>query len=139
MSDKIFEIRPLNEEDYDTYLYKWWSDWGWTAPVKDFLPDNGKGGIMVLDDGEPICAGFIYLTNSKVSWVDFIISNKEYRKKPHRKNAIGLLIETLTNLAERNGSKFCYALIKQKVLQDTYKKLGYIKADSYTSEMIKIL
>ena len=139
MSDKIFEIRPLNEEDYDTYLYKWWSDWGWTAPVKDFLPDNGKGGIMVLDDGEPICAGFIYLTNSKVSWVDFIISNKEYRKKPHRKNAIGLLIETLTNLAERNGSKFCYALIKQKGLQDTYKKLGYIKADSYTSEMIKIL
>ena len=139
MSDKIFEIRPLNEEDYDTYLYKWWSDWGWTAPVKDFLPDNGKGGIMVLDDGEPICAGFIYLTNSKVSWVDFIISNKEYRKKPHRKNAIGLLIETLTNLAERNDSKFCYALIKQKGLQDTYKKLGYIKADSYTSEMIKIL
>ncbi len=139
MSDKIFEIRPLNEEDYDTYLSKWWSDWGWTAPVKDFLPDSGKGGIMVLDDGEPICAGFLYLTNSKVSWVDFIISNKEYRKKPHRRNAIGLLIETLTNLAERNGSKFCYALIKHKSLQETYKTLGYTMGDSYTSEMIKSL
>jgi len=139
MTEKLFDIRPLNEEDYDTYLSKWWSDWEWETPSRDFLPDNGKGGLMVLDNGTPICAGFIYLTNSKVSWVDWIISNKEYREKPHRQNAIGLLIETLTNLAERNDSKFCYALIKHKSLQETYKKLGYTKGDSYTSEMIKVL
>ncbi len=135
----IFDIRPLTEEDYQSHITRGWSDWGWTAPVKDFLPDNGKGGIIVLDDGEPVCAGYLYITNSKVAWVDFIISNKEYRKKPHRGNAIGLLIETLTNLAKKNGSKFCYALIKHKSLQETYEKLGYIQGDSYTSEMIKAL
>ena len=55
-----FDVRPLNLKDYDTYLKKWWSDWGWMTPTKDFLPDNGKGGMMILDeDGTPICAGFI--------------------------------------------------------------------------------
>jgi hypothetical protein len=38
-----------------------------------------------------------------------------------------------------SGSKYIYALIKNNNLVETYKNLGYIKGDSYTSEMIKIL
>ena len=80
-----FNIRPLNENDYDSILVGWWEDWKWTPPGKDFLPDNGMGGIMVLDEEIPVCAGFMYTTNSKVAWIDWIVSSKEYRKKPHRK------------------------------------------------------
>tara|TARA_B110000046_G_scaffold24275_1_gene23409 strand:+ start:470 stop:880 length:411 start_codon:yes stop_codon:yes gene_type:complete len=133
----IFNVRVLNEEDYDTILLNWWKSWDWDAPQKDFLPDNGKGGIMILDGDTPICAGFIYVTNSSVSWIDWIISSKTYRKSPQRTDAISLLIDTLTNLAKKNGSKYCYALLKHKGLIETYKKLGYISGDSYTQEMIK--
>lgn len=139
MVDKILDIRPLKESDYDTYLTKWWKDWGWEAPQKDFLPQDGTGGMMILDEETPICAGFVYFTNSGVAWVDWIISNKDYKKKPERSNAIGLLIETLTNLCKTKGAKYCYALIKHKGLVETYKTLGYTEADSYTSEMIKKL
>ena len=38
-------VRNLNELDYEKYLVHWWNDWKWVAPVKDFLPDSGKGGI----------------------------------------------------------------------------------------------
>ena len=32
--------RNLKETDWDT-LVKWWDSWpDWTAPSKDFLPDN---------------------------------------------------------------------------------------------------
>ena len=133
----MFDVRALNKDDYDTILTKWWSDWNWTAPQKDFLPDNGKGGVIVYDGNMPICAGFVYLTNSKVAWVDWIISSKEYRKKPQRAEAISLLIETLTELCKMNEMEYCYALIKHSSLINTYEKLGYIKGDSYTSEMIK--
>ena len=67
-----FNVRPLNENDYDTILKPWWEQWGWRPPEKDFLPDDGKGGIIVLNEEEPICAGFMYATNSKVAWVDWI-------------------------------------------------------------------
>lgn len=133
-----FNIRQLNSSDYDDVLLKWWDDWGWEAPPKDFLPNNAESGLIVMDNNIPICAGFIYTTNSKVAWVDWIISNKEYRKKPQRSEAIKKLIEVLTDVCDSRGYKYVYALIKHNSLIDTYKSLGYIKGDSYTSEMIKI-
>ena len=132
-------IRELNETDYDDILVDWWKKWEWTAPQRDFLPDNGKGGIIVYDDNTPVCAGFMYLTNSKVSWVDWIISNKEYTKKPERQDAIKLLVSALTEISKKSGGKYAYALIKNNSLISTYESLGYIKGDNYTSEMIKLL
>lgn len=132
-------IRPLIKEDYDDILKGWWEDWGWTAPTRDFLPEDGTGGIMVMDENTPVCAGFMYMTNSKVAWVDWIISNKEYKKKPHRREAIKLLVSTLTDISKNLGNVYCYALIKNQSLIDTYKELGYLKGDEYVGEMIKIL
>lgn len=132
-------IRALRDTDYDDILVGWWKDWGWDAPTRDFLPDDGRGGILVLDGEIPVCAGFMYITNSKVSWVDWIISNKNYREKPKRKEAIELLVSSLTEISKNSGSKYAYALIKNPSLIETYIGLGYNKADTYTSEMIKIL
>lgn len=132
-------IRQLNNTDYDNILVDWWNQWGWTPPERDFLPNNGMGGYIVYEADTPICAGFIYVTNSRVSWVDWIISNKKYTERIPRKQAIGLLIESLTNISRMSGSKYVYALIKNNSLIKTYEELGYIKGDSYTSEMIKIL
>jgi hypothetical protein len=134
-----FNIKPLGETDYEDILVGWWKDWKWTPPLKDFLPSDGKGGVMVLDNDIPVCAGFVYMTNSKVAWVDWIISNKEYKKKPQRKEALDLLITTLTNICKDTGNKYCYALIKNKSLIKTYETLGYTSADNYTQEMIKVL
>ena len=133
------EIRKLNDTDYEDILLKWWEQWNWEAPVKDFLPDDGKGGIIVYDEDTPICAGFIYVTNSKVAWVDWIISNKEYRIKDKRRESIILLIESLGNICKNTGSKYGYALIKNQSLIKIYKDLGWSKGAEYTSEMIKIL
>jgi hypothetical protein len=94
---------------------------------------------MVLDGDMPICAGFLYTTNSKVAWVDWIISDKQYRKKPQRSQAIKLLVDTLTNVAKNTGHRYSYALIKSPNLVKTYEDLGYTKGDSYIGEMIKVL
>lgn len=132
-------IRKLNETDYQDILVGWWKDWKWQPPQKDFLPEDGEGGYIVYEKDIPVCAGFIYITNSKVSWVDWIVSNKDYREKEKRKEAITMLIETLTNISKISGSKYAYALIKNNSLIKTYQSLGYVKGDSYTSEMIKLL
>jgi hypothetical protein len=71
--------------------------------------------------------------------VDWIISNKQYRKKPQRTEAIKLLVETLTNICKNTGHKYTYALIKHPSLINTYEQFGYVKGDGYTGEMIKVL
>jgi hypothetical protein len=133
------EIRKLQHEDYDNILVEWWEIWGWEAPVREFLPDNGTGGFIVYDRDIPVCAGFIYTTNSKAAWVDWIISNPKYREKPYRKTAINMLIDFLCKMAVNDGYKFIYALLKHSSLIQTYKDLGFIQAETYNTEMIKII
>lgn len=132
----ILTVRTLTETDYDDILVGWWRDWKWTAPTKDFLPNIG---IIVYDEDTPVCAGYVYTTNSSVCWVDWIISNFNYKDRKKRKEALTLLVNTLTTMSTYYNSKYCYALIKNKSLINIYKELGYIEGDSYTSEMIKIL
>lgn len=132
-----FNTTPLQHEDYDNILKGWWKDWGWEAPSRDFLPQDGQGGVMVWDGDTPVCAGFLYNTNSKVAWVDWIISNKEYKKS--RKEALSILIQTLTSVAKNLDNKFAYALIKHNGLIGVYEQQGYTTGDSYNKEMIKAL
>ncbi len=91
---------------------------------------------MVLDGDIPVCAGFLYTTNSKVVWVDWIVSNKEYRKKPHRKNGLNLLIQTLTNTAKDEKYKYVYANNNNTYLIDAFLSNGYLKG-SKSTELIK--
>lgn len=132
-------IKQIEHDDYDNILVGWWKQWGWVAPVRDFLPEDGCGGIMIYDGETPICAGFMYATNSKAAWIDWIISNKEYTDREKRKEAITLLISKLTEICKGSHFKYGYALIKHQGLINTYEELGYKKGDSYTSEMIKLL
>ena len=94
-----FNLRAIQNQDYEKVLLKWWKDWGWEAPPKDFLPETG---IIVSKNGVDICAGFIYLTNSKVALTEFVVSNKEYREKDRGK-ALDFLLDCLLALAEQNG------------------------------------
>ena len=71
-------VRELRESDWET-LQEWWLKWNWPVMSKDLLPMNGCGGLMVYKGDELITCGFLYLSNSKVAWLDWIVSNPEYR------------------------------------------------------------
>lgn len=92
---------------------------------------------MVMDGDVPVCAGFAYTTNSAVAWVDWVISDPTYRKKPERKQAIELLVYTLTKICTDSGQKYTYTIIKHKGLMKAYEKFGYVQGDTNITEMIK--
>lgn len=135
----MLHVRNLTSEDYSENLVKWWNDWKWTAPPREFLPENGLGGFMVCDEDYPVVAGFLYTTNSSVAWVEFIVSNIEYRHKENRKKAIRLLILTLEELAKINGKKYIYSSLKSEPLINAYMDCGFVKGSSNTQEMIKTI
>lgn len=135
----MLHVRSLTSEDYSENLVKWWNDWKWTAPPREFLPENGLGGFMVCDEDYPVVAGFLYTTNSSVAWVEFIVSNIEYKHKENRKKAIRLLILTLEELAKINGKKYIYSSLKSEPLINAYMDCGFVKGSSNTQEMIKTI
>ena len=83
-----FNARKLTDKDYDC-LVDWWKWWRWTPVTRNFLPDNGTGGIIIEKDKTPIVAGFIYYTNSDAVLLEWIVSNPHYKNKD-RKEAVEL-------------------------------------------------
>jgi hypothetical protein len=132
-------VRQLNANDYDDILVKWWNDWGLDAPARDFLPDDATSGLIVFDGDEPVCAGFIYTMNAKVTWVEWIISSRTYRKKPERKECLDLLIYTLTQVCKIKGAKYVFSNNNNKHLIEVFTNSGYIKGCTNSTELIKIL
>lgn len=132
-------IRPLLEADYDNILLGWWKGWRWTAPPRDILPDNGKGGFIVYYGATPICAGFAYVTNSKVGWVEWVVSNHKFRDKEIRKFAIEMLVTSLTATLRQSGYEYAYTIAKNESLIKHYESIGYIVGSRKFTELIKKL
>jgi len=132
-----FSVRLLNENDYDT-LCGWWKKFRWTPPPRDFLPDNGKCGLMVSKEGVNIVAGFIYFTNSAIAWCEFIVSNFDYKDKD-RKEAIKILIHELNEFARAKGFKYVYTVVKNKNLENSYLEMGFTNGSVKVNEMVMVL
>ena len=93
---------------------------------------------MVEKNKQPICAGFIYQTNSDAVLLEWVVSDPEYREND-RKQAIELLITGAENLVKSLDYKYLFAVMQHKGLIETHEKLGW-KADPKPSyELTKVL
>ena len=130
--------RDLKESDWETLL-KWWDSWpDWTAPSKDFLPNNGTGGIMIEKNNKPIVAGFIYETNSASVLLEWIVSDPEYRDND-RGQAVELLITEAEKLIKTLGYNYMFTIGRNKRLIETHRKLGWFVDDKPSHEITKKL
>lgn len=129
------KVRALQESDWDT-LQEWWTKWNWPEMNRDLLPLNGLGGLIVCKGDIPIAAGFLYLTNSKVTILDWIISNPKY-KELDRKEALVLLVDSFEEIAKVNGYNIIFSFTRNKNLIDIHKDLGYTVDQNPSYEIIK--
>ena len=131
------KARALEESDWNT-LQEWWDRWKWPKMNRDLLPLNGLGGLIVCKGDIPIVAGYLYLTNSKVAWMEWIISNKDYREDD-RKEAMEILILELENIALSVDKNIILSVGRNAGLIDVHKKLGYTVDDKASYEISKKL
>ena len=129
--------RTLTESDWET-LSDWWKAWKWPVMAKDMLPDNGTGGIMVENEGENIVAGFLYWSNSKLVWLDWIISNPKVNRDI-RQEAIKKLILTAEHMTKEAGSKYMMSISRSNSLLKTHEQMGWSVDKTPSHEMIKVI
>lgn len=131
------KTRLTTPNDYKQ-LKKWWDFWWPNAPSKAMLPNNLKDGVMVFQDDQNICAGFIYRTPSNICFCEYIVSNPEVKDRKTRQEALYLLIETISHIAKQMGFKYIYTFTDHQNLIKKYEDCGYQKG-SQSFEMIKVL
>ena len=130
-------IRRLRESDWES-LIQWWKWWKWNPLPKEYMPDNGLGGLMVEKNNIPIVAGFIYFTNSKGALLEWIVSNPKYKEKD-RKKAIELLIMGAEEVCKAQGFKYMFTIGRNKHLIEVHKKLNWSVDNTPSYEIIKII
>jgi hypothetical protein len=116
-------LRALKESDYED-ICSWWKWWRWPEIGRDTLPMNGMGGLMVYKDDILIAAGFLYLTNSNVALIEFVISNPQYRQSD-RKDALEVLIMGLEDVSRSQGRSTIVSFARNKSLMNIHEVLGY--------------
>ena len=93
---------------------------------------------MVESEGEPIVAGFMYITNSKGVLLEWIISNPKYREED-RNDAINLLLISVENLCKDLGYKYIFSIGRNKSLITTHRNLGWHVDSKPSYEIIKTI
>lgn len=129
------KLRALQESDWQT-LQSWWKAWDWPEISKDLMPLDGLGGLIVEKDDKPITAGFLYLTNAKVAWTEWIVSDPEYREND-RVDALKMVVRGLEDVALSTGYKIILSIGRNKGLLNIHKELGYSVDEKPSYEISK--
>ena len=123
-------IRILTEEDYEIIM-EWWKQWKWPVLPRHMLPDNGKSGYMVEKDGKLIVCGFLYLTNSKFGYCDYMISDMSYKGRD-RFDIVLKLMNMSIGTAWELGCEDFWFVTKSKGMLRRCKALGVkVSEDPY--------
>ena len=121
MSSKI-NIRKIELKDYK-YINKWWVQQGFDAVDLSVLPMQGLGGLIVEKE-KPIAAAYLYLTNSKMGYIDNLISDPKYISKD-RFNIILELIITCKQMAKEVGCLDVWAVTNSNGIIKRCEELKY--------------
>ena len=121
MSNKI-NIRKIELEDYE-HINKWWVEQGFQPVSVEVLPMNGLGGLIVEKE-KPIAAAYLYLTNSKMGYIDNLISDPKYISKD-RFDVILELMAACKKMAEDVGCLDMWAITNNRGILKRCKTLGY--------------
>jgi hypothetical protein len=129
---------PLEESDYEK-ICEFWDFWNFAHIPRNCLPNNGLGGLKIVDDqGIIICAGFLYETNSGIAWLDFIVLNPYIKDRKVRYDAQIELISLLTVEAEEKGFSAVFSSVTNKHLIKKYVEIGYTTTPNATELIIKL-
>jgi hypothetical protein len=128
------EVRSYKTKLDYPYLVQWWKAYkDWIPIEEDFLPETG---IMILEQGIPICAGFIYTSNSKLAWLEWIVADPTSDFQV-RDDCLGVLLDELIKLAGELGAKAIFSAVKHERMIKRYGKVGFLKTDSGMSHFIR--
>lgn len=123
----------------ETFDYKKHADmvrkWGEThqfpLPPYDMLPSTG---FMVEDKA----CGFLYTTNSKIGWLEWVFSNPE-KTKEERKEALDLLFKLIEYTARDLQVGVLLTASHVPAYADIVSRNGFQETDKNITHFIKIL
>ena len=116
---RLFDL----DKDY-AIIQEWWKQHGSFAPKPQHLSSTG----LIIEADNPLCAGWLYNTDSKICVFEFVVSNPNV-SKDLRDAALTLLIQEIKKLASNRGYELIYSSVKGMKYINRLLAAGFIIAD----------
>jgi hypothetical protein len=124
-------FRP--EADYEM-VSAWWKAWKWPVLPLDALPKTG----VIISTQTDVCAGWLYQSDSSIAWIEFIISNPNYRE-PDRSLCLDTLIGTLLTLAREAGYQNVFTSTNAASLIKRHERNGFRVTDINVTHLMRTI
>lgn len=123
-------IRSVSADDYPV-LCEWWGAQSFPSPPKEILPATG---YMANE----VAAGFLYLTNSPIAWLEWVVADPKAEKKL-RNQSINEVIEHISKSAKVTGNMLLFTSTNVFPFCERLRRLGFNEGDKKTYHFIKTL
>lgn len=127
-------VLKFDHETHYPLAAEWWTRHKFGVLPVEFLPKNGL--VIEADDGTPVCLGFLYLTDSAMAWIEYIVANPD-APITVRSDAVDLLIESLVNLSKTLGVGCLFTSTTLRGLTKRYEKQGFVIGDRGTTQLVR--
>lgn len=119
-------VRPFDfSRDYDT-ISQWWEEHNSFAPKPEHLSTTG----IIVEADIPLCAGWLYKTDSKICVFEFVVSNPKADKEI-RDASLELLIESIKKISKEQGYKLIYSSVKGLRYIMRLQQQGFVVVDEH--------
>ena len=121
--------------------YKDYCDWHNVFKRRNVMPPTkemlSNSGLIVEYKGQKVIAGFLYMTNSSIAAVEFIIANNK-APRDIRKKSLKKLLTNLERLSILEEYKFLLVYTNTiGYINNLVENFGYKKNPYKTTELIK--
>ena len=134
-------FRKIEEADVDIVRGLYTKIKDFNIPPRINLPGNGLDGyVAVSEDGLIIGATYVYLgLNAPVCWIEWTISNRDYRGKD-RKEILPKLLKHACSEMKKAGYGVAFAFASEpQMLINKYEQAGFEHDGHWCRELINWL
>lgn len=128
----MFKGRFYKSDDYPM-LKDWWAGHrDWTPVPEEMLPNLG---VIVSTDDKDLCAGFLYITNSKMCLMEWVVSNPKAPREG-RGESIDFLLEALKTIAKEKGYSVIFTMTGHPVFKSRLVQHGFQITDENMTHLV---
>lgn len=129
-------IRPVkfNFDLHMPIVTEWWKAHDWPAVEVDTLPETG---CIVFNGESPVCAGFLYKTDSAACWIEWVISDPKSDKEVRGK-CLDAMMQLLVSIGEALGYRITVGYLTHPSLIERYQKHGFKITDKNVSILMRV-
>lgn len=125
MRPAIAALERFNPAEHYGVICEWWTAQKWSPVPLSHLPQTG---LVVVLDGRPAAAAWIYKTDSAFCWLEWIVADPSVRREA-RTSALSVLISGARVLAQSMGFQSIFMSIRNQSLGKRLEVQGFSVTD----------